>query len=420
MCLAFPGKILEVNGNQQATADFDGIIKKINISLIAGAKKGDRVIVHAGFAIQILEEADAWEALKEFRKGEIKKFEKDNQGLIEKINAIAKKIKAQVNIMEVCGTHTQVISRYGIRKLLPENVRLMSGPGCPVCVTAQSDIDAVVSLALSGVPIASYGDALRVPGYLGSLDQAKSRGAKVFSVYSIEEALELKAEYPELVFFGIGFDTTAPMTAAAIKKGLTVYSAHKLFLPAMDALLAMGKLKIDGFLSPGHVSTIVGLEPYQHMKVAQVVTGFEAEDVLVGILMLLEQIEKGKRVAENEYLRSVRKAGNPKARKITFEEFEISDGNWRGFGVISESGLEVKNPRLNAKIKYKKILDKIDLSRSAKPTGCRCGEVIRGLIVPEQCPMFGHVCTPENPHGPCMVSSEGSCNVQYRYGKFKE
>ena len=344
---------------------------------------------------------------------------KNIQELIEKINSVAAGIKNNINIMEVCGTHTQAISRYGIRELLPKNIHLLSGPGCPVCVTAQVDIDAIVNLALAGIPVATYGDAIRVPGYFGSLEKARSLGAKVFPVYSVEEALELKVKYPDMVFFGIGFDTTAPMTAMALKKGLTVYSTHKLFLPAMDALLAMGELKIDGFLSPGHVSTIVGLKPYEHMKVAQVITGFEAEDVLVGLLMLLHQIKKGKSIVENEYARSVRKLGNPKARKIIFEEFKISDGNWRGFGIIPSSGLEVKNPKLNAKIKYKDILSKIDFSLSRKPTGCLCGEVIRGLITPVECPMFGRACTPENPYGPCMVPAEGSCNVKYRYNKTK-
>lgn len=345
---------------------------------------------------------------------------KNIQELIKKINSTAAKIEKRVNIMEVCGTHTQVISQYGVRELLPKNIRLLSGPGCPVCVTAQADIDAIVNLALSGIPIATYGDAIRLPGYFGSLEAARRKGAKVFPVYSVEEALELKVKYPNLVFFGIGFDTTAPMTAMALKKGLTVYSTHKLFLPAMDALLAMGELKIDGFLSPGHVSTITGLEPYKHMKVAQVITGFEAEDVLVGLLMLLHQIKEGKRVVENEYARSVRKLGNPKARKVLIEEFEIADGNWRGFGIIPGSGLEVRNPKLNAKIKYKDILSKIDFSHSQKPTGCRCGEVIRGLIAPVKCPMFGRTCTPENPYGPCMVSVEGSCNVEYRYAKINK
>jgi hydrogenase expression/formation protein HypD len=349
----------------------------------------------------------------------MKKEKKSFEDLIRKINIVAAQIKQDVNLMEVCGTHTQAVSKNGIRRLMPKNVKLLTGTGCPVCVTAQEDIDSAVALAKAGIPIATYGDMLRVPGFFGSLETARADGAKVFSVYSIEEALEIKKEYPELVFFGLGFDTTTPMTALALKKGLTVYSTHKLFLPAMDALLAMGEIKIDGFISPGHVSAIVGTKPYEHMNVSQVITGFTAEDVLVGIYMLLCQIRDGRKEVENEYVRLVKKDGNPIALKAIFDEFVISDGNWRGFGIIPNSGLEVKNPKLNAKIKYKDILSKIDFSQSRKPTGCRCGEVIRGLMTPKQCPMFGKTCTPEKPYGPCMVSDEGACNAEYRYNSGK-
>ena len=347
----------------------------------------------------------------------MKKEKKSFENIIKKIRDVAGEIGRDVSLMEVCGTHTQAISRNGIRNLMPKNVKLLTGPGCPVCVTAQEDIDAIVALAMAGIPIATYGDMLRVPGFLGSLEKARSQGAQVFSVYSVEEALEIQKEHQNLVFFGLGFDTTTPMTALALKKGLNVYSTHKLFLPAMDALLAMGEIKIDGFISPGHVSAIVGIQPYEHMHVAQVITGFASEDVLVGIYMLLCQIRDGRKDVENEYMRLVKKDGNITAREAIFEEFEICDGNWRGFGIIPDSGLEVKDPELNAKIKYKYILDKIDYSKSKRPTGCKCGEVIRGLMTPKQCPMFGKACTPEKSYGPCMVSDEGACNAEYRYDK---
>lgn len=337
------------------------------------------------------------------------------EDLIQKIHKVAKEIGRPVQLMEVCGTHTQVVSRHGIRSVLPRNVRLLTGPGCPVCVTAQEDIDAVIHLAKAGIPIATYGDMLRVPGYFGSLEGARAQGAQVFSVYSIEEALELKRTYPSLVFFGIGFDTTAPMTAKGLEQGLMVYSTHKLFLPAMDALLEMGEIKIDGFISPGHVSAIVGTQPYEHMHVAQVITGFLVEDVLVGIYMLLQQIRDGKKVVENEYTRLVKPRGNTRAQKALKNAFDITDGLWRGFGTIPNSGLEVKNEALNAKVRYRDIIEAIDFSKSKKPTGCRCGEVIRGLMDPKKCPMFGKVCTPEKPYGPCMVSDEGACNAQYRF-----
>jgi hydrogenase expression/formation protein HypD len=341
------------------------------------------------------------------------------QKLLKKIEQLAKEIGKDINLMEVCGTHTQAISRHGIREILPKNINLITGPGCPVCVTAQKDIDAIISLALAGIPIASYGDVLRIPGHLGSLDDARGQGAKVFDVYSTEDALKLREKYPDLVFFGLGFDTTTPMTAYAIKKGLTVYSTHKLFLPAMEALLKMGEVKIDGFIDPGHVSVIIGTEPYKIMKVPQVITGFEAEDVLVGIYMLLRQIKKGEKKVENQYLRSVKREGNPKARKSTFDVFEIKDGEWRGFGIIPNSGLEIKDEytNFNAKIKYKDILERQDFSKSKEPRGCGCGEIIRGLKTPDKCSLFGSICTPENPIGPCMVSVEGACNNFFRFKK---
>ncbi|MFH1232801.1 MAG: hydrogenase formation protein HypD [Patescibacteria group bacterium] len=339
--------------------------------------------------------------------------------IIEKINKIAEKIKKDVYIMEVCGTHTEAVARHGLRELMPKNVKLTTGPGCPVCVTSQEDIDAIVNLALSGIPVATYGDMMRVPGYYGSLDQAREKGALIFAVYSIDEALTIQKKYPNLVFFGLGFETTAPMTAYAIKKGLTVYSTHKLFLPAMQALLKIGELKIDGFLCPGHVSTIIGIEPYKSMKVSQVISGFTAEDILVSVYMLLKQIFDNKKIVENEYLRSVKKEGNPKAYQEIFDVFDIANGNWRGFGIIPQSGLEIKNKykKFNAKIKYKKILDQVDFSFSRKLTSCKCGEIIRGLKSPQECSLFKKVCTSENPIGPCMVSSEGACNVFFRYMK---
>lgn len=342
-----------------------------------------------------------------------------NTILIKEIKKISQKIRRNVQLMEVCGTHTQAISRAGIRDVLPKNIKLITGPGCPVCVTAQKDIDAIVNLALAGVSVATYGDVLRVPGAFGSLDEAREKGAQVFDVYSTEDALELQKKYSDLVFFGLGFDTTAPMTAYAIQKGLTVYSTHKIFVPAMEALLEMGEIKIDGFIDPGHVSAIIGTKPYESMKVPQVITGFETQDVLEGILMLLRQIKNGRQEVENQYTRAVKKEGNPEARKITYEVFEAGGGLWRGFGDIPGSGLEIKEKYKdqNAKVKYEDILEKIDFSQSVEPAGCRCGEIIRGLISPETCPMFAKACTPDNPIGPCMVSIEGACNNFYRCGR---
>jgi len=343
--------------------------------------------------------------------------DKRKEKILTEISLLAAKLGREVKLMEVCGSHTQVIWRYGIRGLLPANVKLTTGPGCPVCVTAQEDIDLIVFLARAGIPVASYGDVLRVPGFYGSLEEAKKEGAKVFTIYSVEEAIALKKTLPDLVFFGLGFDTTAPMTAYAIKKGLTVFSTHKLFLPAMEALLEMGEVKIDGFINPGHVSTIIGIAPYKKLKVPQVITGFTEEDVLVGIYMLIKQLAEGRVEVENQYLRSVRPDGNPTARKLIFEVFRIADGLWRGFGKIPGSGLEIKSKFKNqdARHKYKNIFKKFVFKEQRQMKACRCSEIIRGLSRPTTCPLFGRACNPDKPFGPCMVSVEGACNLEYRF-----
>ncbi|MFA7319366.1 MAG: hydrogenase formation protein HypD [Parcubacteria group bacterium] len=339
--------------------------------------------------------------------------------LIKKIDRLAKEIGRDVNLMEVCGTHTQVISRFGIREILPKNIKLITGPGCPVCVTAQRDIDAIVNLALAGIPVATYGDALRVPGYFGSLNEAREKGAQVFDVYSVADAVELKKKIPNLVFFGLGFETTTPMTAWGIQNGLIVYSAHKIFLPAMEALLSMGEIKIDGFIDPGHVSVVIGTAPYVKLKIPQVITGFEMQDVLEGILLLLNQIKNKDTRVLNQYSRAVRDKGNEKIRRIISDVFEAADGEWRGFGIIPKSGLKIRNKyrQFDAKVKYGNILAKVDFSRSKDPAGCKCGDVIRGLMESKKCPLFGKVCMPDNPVGPCMVSVEGACSVAFRYNK---
>jgi hydrogenase expression/formation protein HypD len=345
------------------------------------------------------------------------------KNILDKIHTLATQINREIKIMEVCGTHTQAIAEFGLRPKMPKNVKLITGPGCPVCVTDQKDIDSIITLALQGIPIATYGDLMRVPGSLEnekpaqSLDNAKTKGAFVKEVYSVEEALQTQKEKPNLVFFGLGFETTAPMSAVAVKKGLNFYSTHKLFIPAMEAVLKMEELKIDGFIDPGHVSTIVGIEPYYKLKkirpIHQVIAGFEPLDVLLAIYMLLLQIHENRFDVENEYNRLVLKEGNKKAMELIHEVFEVGNGNWRGFGAIPNSGLELKNEfkSQDAKIIYKNILDKVP---EPKKTACACGEVIRGLVEPRDCPLFGKICTPQTPYGPCMVSVEGGCHANFK------
>ncbi|MEM4267411.1 MAG: hydrogenase formation protein HypD [Candidatus Woesearchaeota archaeon] len=329
--------------------------------------------------------------------------------LIEKIRVEARKIERQVNIMEVCGTHTVTAAKYGLRNVLPSNVRLISGPGCPVCVTPQQDIDNIIALANAGVAVATYGDMIKVPGTRMSLDEARTNGANVHVVYSVMDALKLK----DAVFFGIGFETTAPMTAVAIKKGLLVYSCHKTMPEAMKAVADSSQ--IDCFINPGHVSAIIGLKPYEIIQKPQAITGFEPEDMLESILMLLKMIRNNKNIVFNQYKRVVNPSGNKKAQAVLAECFEKCDAEWRGLGTIPRSGLEIKKrySSQNAKLIYKEIFKRVPKAKEQK--GCKCGEVIKGKIFPVECPLFKSRCKPQTPMGACMVSSEGSCSIYYKY-----
>ena len=332
---------------------------------------------------------------------------------VTNIITVAKEISRDITIMEICGGHTNVIMKYGIRDILPGNVKLISGPGCPVCVSSQYDIDCVVELARSGIPIATYGDMLRVPGSTSSLEDIRAKGGKVFEIYSTPEVITLQETYPDIVFFGVGFETTAPMTTYLLERGVCCYSVHKLVPPALR-ILASGDNNIDGFIDPGHVSTIIGVTPYRQIRIPQVIAGFTPERVLRAIRILVELIRDNKAVVINGYPEAVKEEGNRNACALLKEHFYVTDSEWRGLGVLPGSGLEVKNEALNAKIQYRDILDKVP---PPKKTGCRCGEILKGLIEPVDCSLYRKVCTPENPQGACMVSSEGSCAISIMYGK---
>lgn len=341
----------------------------------------------------------------------------DCDKILKNIQRKAKELNHSIRIMELCGTHAEAIAENGIKNLMPKNLTLVSGPGCPVCVTDQSDIDIMVGLALAKVPVAVYGDAVAVPGSVMSLEEARRIGADVNIVYDISEAVEMKKEKSGLVFFGLGFETTTGMTAWAIKNNLIVYSAHKLFPPAMEALLKNKKIRVDGFINPGHVSAIIGTEIYAQFEIPQVIAGFTGEDVLLAIDKLLSQIICGEKKVENAYKRLVKKEGNPKARKLISEVFEVSDAKWRGFGNIKNSGLEIRKKyrECDAEFVYRNIIEDIKKNIKPKFNACRCGEVLQGMISPNDCPLFGKVCNPDNPQGACMVSREGSCSIQYKY-----
>ena len=332
---------------------------------------------------------------------------------VKKIDNAAKEFDRDITIMEICGGHTNVIMKYGIRDMLPENIRLISGPGCPVCVTSQYDIDCMIELARIGIPVATYGDMLKVPGSSHTLEDARAKGAKIFDVYSTTDVLKLKKTYPDIVFFGIGFETTAPMTAHLLKNNTCVYSVHKLIPPALKALMH-DQANIDGFIDPGHVSTIIGAKAYTGIKVAQAISGFTPDQILRSISVLLELIRDGKKSTINCYPESVSDKGNIIAQKLIEKYFYVSDSEWRGLGIIPSSGLEVKNDELNAKLKHKNILAQVP---TPKKTACRCGEILKGLIEPDDCPLYRKICTPANPKGACMVSAEGSCAISFRYGR---
>lgn len=332
-----------------------------------------------------------------------------------------------VTAMEVCGTHTVAVARMGLRGLLPEGVRLLSGPGCPVCVTPVGAFDEVIQLALEqGVTVASFGDALRVPGSESSLAEAKARGGDVRVVYSVTDALALASSDPELqvVFFALGFETTAPTVAWAVKnarqRGLgnfSVLSAHKALLPAMVALLRDSEVEVDAFLCPGHASMVLGANVYRELAeeftVPCVIAGFEPNDVLLGLLGILEQVGGGVARVQNAYPRAVTAEGNPAAMALLAEVFETVDSRWRGLGNLPQSGYELA-PEYAAFDARRRYLGG-QRWEGLEPVGCRCADVLRGVVGPQQCPLFAERCTPSSPVGACMVSSEGTCGAHYRY-----
>lgn len=342
------------------------------------------------------------------------------------IHSIEKWAPEQATLMEVCGTHTVAIARNGLRTMMPEGIRLASGPGCPVCVTSNKDIDTVIALSrVPGVTIATFGDMTRVPGSTSSLLKEQAQGRSINIVYSPLDALTLAKENPDeqIVFVGVGFETTTPLVAMAIKrakamglKNFLVFVAHKNMPGALETIVADPALKIDALILPGHVSTIIGVKPYEFLAqkygIPGVITGFEPVDVLQGIAMIMRQLHEGRAEIEIAYSRGVMKEGNPVALAAIEEVFETADATWRGLGVIPGSGYAIRD-------EYKEFDAFARFSPEVEPTqepkGCRCGDVLRGIMAPNECPLFRKVCTPENPIGPCMVSSEGSCAAYFRY-----
>jgi hydrogenase expression/formation protein HypD len=354
-------------------------------------------------------------------------FRYRNEDLAKQILEKLKHLNLNLRLMHVCGTHQDTLVRFGLNSMLKEaGVEIRPGPGCPVCVTTAKEIEEAILLARKGKVIATFGDMFRVPGEKLSLADVKAEGFDVRVVYSITDCISIAEKTnKDVVFFSIGFETTTPATASVIStrpNNFSILSAHRLIPPAMEALIRMGEMKIDGFINPGHVSTIIGETPYEFIssryKMPQVIAGFEPLDVLIAVYMLAMQISRGEARVENEYTRVVRPEGNEKAQHIMDEVFEPFDISWRGFPVISGSGLRLREDfeEYDARKRYEDELSMLD-NEYKEPEGCRCGEILRGLVYSDECPLFGKVCTPRHPVGPCMVSREGSCNIMLRYGE---
>lgn len=344
--------------------------------------------------------------------------------LLDQIKQVSKK---PIALMEVCGGHTMSIQKFGIPSLLPDTIKLISGPGCPVCVSDRKYIDQAIAYArLDDVIITTYGDLIRVPGSTSSLDQEKAQGSDVRIVYSILDALKIAKDNKDkkIVFLGIGFETTAPSSAAGIVRAqmaairnFYVFSSHKIMPPAMEALIDEG-VKLDGYIAPGHVSTITGIGIYENIPrkfgLGCVVSGFEPVDLLKAILMLVKQIESNDPKVEIAYTRVVKPEGNIKAQQMLEEVFELRDDWWRGLGVLPKSGMKIRE-------KYVDFDAEVQIPVEVEPTredkGCICGEILKGLKTPKDCKLFAKVCTPNNPVGACMVSHEGSCHAYYKYNR---
>ncbi|GAB7026384.1 hydrogenase formation protein HypD [Geotalea toluenoxydans] len=347
-------------------------------------------------------------------------------GYAERIEALIADLEAPLTLMEVCGTHTMAISRFGIRSLLPPKVRLISGPGCPVCVTPNHYLDRAIALSrLPHVIIATFGDMMRVSGSSGSLMEERASGADIRIVNSPLDGVALAARNPDrkIIFPGIGFEATAPAVAASILMAARqkldnylVLAGHKTMPKAMEMLAAEPAASIDGFICPAHVSAIIGTDAYlplaERHHIPCVVTGFEPADIMQGVEMLIRQKIAGEAKVENQYRRVVKRDGNSKAREVMSQVFIPCDCHWRGIGIIPGSGLKIR--RSYARFDAEKALP-VKVEEQEEQKGCRCGDVLKGKIQPLDCPLFGTQCTPENPVGPCMVSSEGSCAAYYNH-----
>jgi hydrogenase expression/formation protein HypD len=335
----------------------------------------------------------------------------------------------ELKIMHLCGTHEDTVTKYGLRSLLPNNLKLLSGPGCPVCIIPDTDLQRVFYLIENeDIIFTTFGDMARVPFKGKSLFYYRSKGNDIRIVYSIFDSMNIARESKKMVVhFGIGFETTMPSTALAIldsPDNFCVFSSHRFFIPAMDYLLSLGDVRVDGFINPGHVSTITGIKAYEGVRkkygVPQAIAGFEPEDVLIALLNLVKSIKSGDSELINEYTRAVTYEGNVKAQEVMNEVFATDDWEWRGLGVVPESGAPLKDKYgdYDALKVFEDLFEDFVEEEDVKKKACRCGDVLRGIIMPSECPLFQKSCTPKDPIGPCMVSFEGTCNIWAKYGAY--
>lgn len=356
-------------------------------------------------------------------------FKLRDREITEKVIEKLKDFDQNIIIMHVCGGHQDTLVRFGLDRMLADvGVDIRQGPGCPVCVTPPKEIEQVMLLAEKGKTITVFGDMMRVPGEKKTLFDIRSEGGSVRMVYSVDDAIEYARENPDkdVVFMGIGFETTAPSTACALlsnpPENFSVLSTHRYVPPALKALVELGEVRLQGLIEPGHVTAIIGLEPYRFLSkkhgVPQVVAGFEPVDLMMSVFMVARQIKEGRAELENEYARVVKPDGNEKAKEMLAEAFVPKDAAWRGLGVIPESGMVIRKTyeSHDAEKVHEDILKELDGKVFREPAGCRCGEVLRGVFMPNECPLFGKTCTPKTPVGPCMVTSEGACSILFKYG----
>jgi hydrogenase expression/formation protein HypD len=360
----------------------------------------------------------------------MKMFKFRDKDTAEKAVTNLKAMNLNIKVMHVCGGHQDTLVRYGIDDMLNETgIDIRQGPGCPVCVTTVKEIEEAMVLAKEDMTFMVFGDMMRVPGKDETLFDLKGKGANIKMVYSIDDGVKYAIKHPrkEVVFMAIGFETTAPSTASVLldkpPKNFSVLCTHRYVPPALKGIIELGEVKLDGFIEPGHVSTVIGSRPYEFISkeynMPQVITGFEPLDLIMGIYMVAKQVSEGRAEIENEYTRVVQAEGNPKAISAMENAFEPADVAWRGFGVIPGSGMKLRAEfeQYDARLKYEDVLYSLEGMDFSEPKGCRCGEVLRGLIESSDCPLFGTACKPTQPIGPCMVTAEGSCNIVFKYKK---